>query len=397
MWLKWELCDRNQTVLSELTDRRAGGKVNLGLNAMRRAQLPLSLESEAREMANAIETLLRVTLEGPESFALPLIIGRVSLPEGDSTAEGEQLMLNAVDQLFQLERRLIRKVTGSVWEAVTYTGTDQAQIMWNLINLFSGHGVVKGTLQGGGINRDRTYPPGKELGLALVQMSEVINGPDFELTPTIATDGTLATFNTYYPRLGSDKSAAIRFVHAGKKEDTAVGFNYSLDGAIANRVIAIGAPKEEPSEASPYGIYPGYVAEHAGSIAELGVFEERMQLEDVVETATLEAHAKGAVAAAAFPITFFDFEVAPERFGTEIGSGIPPEFGRDYWIGDTIGCDAYLGGSDVALELAGRITDAELTELESGQLQVKLTCTPEVSSAGVTGSAITLKIPEGFS
>lgn len=398
MHLDWELCDLEQTVLTRLDGRRGGGRVEPGLCAGRRAFCPLSLEDPALELAKAIETVLRVTLKGPDDFSLPLFIGRVVIPErgdeADAESRKEELGLHALDPLFHLDRQLGRIVEGSVWKAVTFSGVDQSQIMWELIDLLEGHGVVEGDLPAS-INRDRTYPPLKEIGQALIEMSEVIGGPDFELEPVVASDGTLCRFNTFYPRQGEDKSADVVFVH-GHAPHTAKGFRFSPGGEeIANRVVAIGAPRDQEGEV-PYAEHPGYVAEHAGSIAHYKApFERRLNLEDVIESATLESHAKAAVAASAFPVPFFDFTAAPEPVGDEAGEGVPPVFGQDYWLGDTIGVQHYADPDGEPLELTGRVTDAVVTELESGQIAVKVSCAPEVSSDGVTGEAITVRVPEG--
>jgi hypothetical protein len=414
MYLDFELCDRNQNVLTRLDNRRPGGWVEVGLDAARRGFCPLSLEDSAYAQAAAVETLLRVTLRGPGEFAKTLFIGRVIIPEQGSSEDEEQLGLNAVDPFFQLERSLIRSVAGAVWNPVTFAATDQSQIMWSLISgvAANDHGIVEGSLPAS-MNRDRTYVPGKEVGAALVEMSEVIGGPDFELEP-VAGEGTdtLARFNTFYPRQGSDKSADVVFVH-GAAPYTASNFIHAPGGdGIVNRVVVVGAPmNEEGEEETPLATFPSYVAEHAASIAQYGVFEKVVQLEDVTEVATLRAHAEGIIAASAYPIPFFDFTASPEQAdGGVVGSdGVPPRFGIDYWIGDTIACHAYLGAVSVdesgapldaegnpvePLKVTGRITDAVITELESGQVAVKLSCSPEVKSEGITGEAITLLVPE---
>lgn len=410
MYLDVELLDRKQNVLTRLDNRRAGTRVEIGLNAARRGFCPLSLEDPAYELAKAVKTLLRVTLKGPDGFSLPLFIGRIIIPEQGDAEEGEQLGLNAIDPSFQLENALIRKVVGSTWEPVTFAAKDQSQIMWELIAAAEGHGVIKGDLPAS-VSRDRTYMPGKEVWPALIEMSEVIGGPDFELEPIAGENtDTLAQLNTFHPRQGSDLSDEIIFVQ-GAPPYTAMGLVHSPGGdGIINRALVIGAPlNNEGEEENPFATFPAYVAEHLGSIAEHDEFEKTIQLEDVTEGATLKAHAEGVVAAAAAPIPYFDFTAAPEQADEETGGGIPPIFGRDYWIGDTIGCHAYLGAAAIGvndvpvddegnpidpLELTGRVTDATVTELESGQVAVKLSCSPEVSSAGITGKAITLKVPE---
>jgi hypothetical protein len=399
--LAWELCDLKQNVLTRLDNRRAGSRVEIGISDARRAFCPLSIEDPAFALATPGNTVLRATLEGPAAFKLPLFIGRVVIPETKSEPSSEEFGINAVDPLgYQLERALIRKVTGAIWESLVFTGVDQSLIMWELIAaaLANGtiHGIVKGLLPAS-IVRDRTYPPTKEVALALTQMTEVINGPDFMLTPTLASDGTLATFNTYYPKLGSDLSATVKFVHAHAPY-TAEGFNLSPAGDdLINRVVAVGAPQQDPLAESTVGIYPGYIAEVATSIAIYGVLEKRLQLEDVTLVPTLESHAKGEVATKAFPVNFFDLTTPAEQAESETGDGIPPAFGKDYFVGDTIAVETYLGPNEDEpnLKVTGRITDAKITENEAGQLSTKLTCAPPTAAAVATGSAITLLIPEG--
>lgn len=401
MQLTWELCDLKQNLLASLDNRRGGGRVELGLNSARRAFCPLSIEDPAFSLATPGKTVLRVTLTGPENFSLPLFIGRVVIPETKSEPSAEGFGINAVDPLgYQLERALIRKAVLTTWESLKFTGVEQTLIMWELIAAAGAAGVLHGVTKGllpASIKRDRTYPPTKEVALALIQMTEVINGPDFMLTPTVAGDGSLVTFNTYYPQLGSDLSATVKFVHAAPPY-TAEAFNLSPAGdQLVNRVVAVGAPQQDPTGESPVGIYPGYVAEVKSSVDIYGAIEKRLQLEDVTEAATLEAHAKGEVQTKAFPVNFFDFTTAAEQADVETGDGIPPAFGRDYFIGDTVGVETYLGESETVpnLSLTGRITDAKVTENEAGQLATKVTCAPTTAAAVATGSAITLLIPEG--
>ncbi|HEY3434206.1 MAG TPA: hypothetical protein VGK41_01000 [Solirubrobacterales bacterium] len=399
MLLDWELTDLKQNLIARLDGRRGGGWVELGSNAGRAAFCPLSIEDPAYQIAEAVKTLLRITLRDPrDGWSLPLFIGRVTIPETKDGKDGEQLGLSARDPFFHLSRLLVRQVTGSVWEARTFKAIEQELIMWSLIeNAPASHGIIKGALSASGVKRDRTYPPTKEIALAIQQMAEVINGPDFEVQPIVAADGTFARFNTFYPQQGSDKTGSVKFIHRREPNGT-TEFNLAPAGDdICNRCVAVGAPIQEPSEGSPYGIYPGYVAEHAASIAAYGAWERRVQFEDVKETATLQAHAQAVVAASAFPIPHFDYTAAPERASDETGDGVPPIFGRDYWLNDLVRCEAHLPQLADPLVLDGRVVDAKVTEDEStGQLKVKTGCSILVSSAGLTGQAITLKIPEGL-
>jgi hypothetical protein len=85
----------------------------------------------------------------------------------------------------------------------TFTQVDQAQILPALIDHASptalelslgvpDNGIAFGTLQSGGVLRDRTYETGAQIYQQIVDMSGVIDGIDFSFTPQDRTDGVLA-------------------------------------------------------------------------------------------------------------------------------------------------------------------------------------------------------------
>jgi hypothetical protein len=190
----------------------------------------------------------------------------------------------------------------------------------------------------------------------------------------------------------------VKFV-CGAESSTATQFIHAPGGdGIVNRAVVVGAPlnNETEEEGPPVlaATFPGYVAEDLASIAEYGAWEQLVQLEDVTQVATMQSHAEAVVAAAAVPIPYFDFTAAQEQVDEEEGDGIPPRFGLDYWIGDTVAVDFWAPGATEALEVTGRITDATVTEQESGAVAVKSSCSPAVKSEGITGRAITIIVPE---
>lgn len=84
----------------------------------------------------------------------------------------------------------------------SYTNTDAGQIAWGLINTTQGLtggnlGITQGTIQATQ-NRDRAYLDEK-IGEKIIQLTEVINGFDFEITPSIKVN-TLGVFNVYSKR-----------------------------------------------------------------------------------------------------------------------------------------------------------------------------------------------------
>jgi hypothetical protein len=403
MRLDWELCDLNQNVLARLDNRRAGAKVEIGLNSYRRASCPISLEDPARGLAESMNTVLRATLRGPGDFSRVLAIARVTIPEQSGSSDSDGEIIYATDALAECDAALIGRrippayayVPGSTVVVMPkwFYETEQSEIMWTVIEDSAIETVAQGSLEGY-VERNRTYPPGKSVGEVLLQMSEAIDGPDFEFEPVVRDDGVLCQFNTFHPKQGQDLSGEIVFAY-GKSPFTATEFNFA-PGGLVNRATVVGAPIQDAFEGDSLLMHPAYIAKHEASIAEFGTFEEYEALEDVSEITTLEAHAKAIVGAGAYPTPFFTFASAFEQVDSEVGPGVPPAFGRDYWIGDTIGLSVrtpdWTEGQD-DLELTGRITDAELTELDSGQLAVRLTCSPQISDVDVTGEIATVIQP----
>jgi len=403
MHLKWELLDLEQTLIAELENRRAGGWVEIGLNSYRNAELPLSVEDEVSLLAEPVKTVLRCTLLGPDDFERIIFQGRIAIPEesGDTNL-GAGVKLSANDPLTECEDSLIRtditypNPSTDAWGITEVTNIEQSLIMWGLIAASDVDTIKLGDREGS-VNRDRTYLPGKVLKDALVEMSEVENGPDFELNPIEDVTGKLVEFKTYYPSQGDDLSDEIRFVHGTDPDDdetpqeTASAYTYTPGGRIYNRIVATGFAFAFYGNA----IQPTYVAEHAASIGEYGVFEKVLDLPELTidDNAALQAHAEAECAANAYPIPYFQFIPAMEQVGSETGVGVPWAFGRDYWIGDTIGLDVHRPDGSV-LELAGRITDAKLIETDTGQLQVNLTCSTSVSFSGVDSEFLWIVQPE---
>jgi hypothetical protein len=84
----------------------------------------------------------------------------------------------------------------------SYTNTDAGQIAWGLINTTQGLtggdlGLTQGTIQATQ-NRVRQYFD-ESIGEKIIQLTEVINGFDFLITPSIK-DNTLSVFNVYAKR-----------------------------------------------------------------------------------------------------------------------------------------------------------------------------------------------------
>ena len=115
----------------------------------------------------------------------------------------------------------------------SYTDTPQQDIMWDVISRCNeknggDYGIRRGTHSGDTVNRDRSYER-KEVASLITQMSNVINGCDFEFTPDKLFN-TYQTKGTYRP--------SVRLTYPGNIQ--AFNFTRTLD-KVANYVYGIGS------------------------------------------------------------------------------------------------------------------------------------------------------------
>lgn len=114
-----------------------------------------------------------------------------------------------------------------------YTDTPQQDIMWDVISRCNektggDYGIRRGTHSGESVNRDRSYER-KEVASLIQQMSNVINGCDFEFTPDKLFN-TYQTKGTYRP--------SVRLTYPGNIQS--FNFTRTLD-KVANYVYGIGS------------------------------------------------------------------------------------------------------------------------------------------------------------
>lgn len=411
MHLGWELLNLDQTPVELGGDpvtfdgRQAGGKVEIGVNSVRKAELPLSLDDPVRDLITPLDKLLRVRLYG-DSWSEIIFQGKI-IPESSGSAEGGVVSVSAVDPLAQLNALLIRSASivggKEIWDVVKlgqsfilFPNSAQSDIVWGLVSSVTGHGVKKGTLAPEAPSMEMEYEAGGSIGETITQLCELAGSIDFELVPVEASDGTICELNTYYPHQGTDKTSTVKFVY-GAAPESAVAFTHSPGGEIVNRVIflsvlaglggsndATSAIYENKDSIEAYGPYEQIVDMHSVTAAGLGAwFQSGRQL----------------IATKAFPIDYFSVTPAPELVdgGDPDGFGVPPVFGpgpdADYWVGDTIAVEAHRPGDAEPLALEGRITDATLTETASGQLTVSIDCAPEPSDTDITERPLEIRVP----
>lgn len=143
---------------------------------------------------------------------------------GDDTKHTVEV--SALDYRAVLARR--RLYTG---DTLTYTGTDQAEIAWGLVSstqarTAGGLGISKGWTgtTPTGVNRDRTYEVRDSVGERIQELSEVINGFDWGVTPISAAGLQL---DVWYPQRGADRGVVLEaggLVKAWRREVTAADY-----------------------------------------------------------------------------------------------------------------------------------------------------------------------------
>lgn len=193
---------------------------------------------------------------------------------------------------------------------VRYDNTDGGLIAWNIIDasqqLENGNfGIQQGTIQTS-VPRDRSYSD-KNIRDAIIELSEVINGFDFEITWN-------KFFNVYYPKIGSRRTD-IAFTYPGNIIDIA----FERDGMkLANEIIAKGA-----------GFGDDVIRTTAEDETSRGVYKLRQDIisyNDISRLETLQEHADGERDVKKYyrdvPDIIVDGSVEPQLLNYNIGDEI---------------------------------------------------------------------------
>jgi hypothetical protein len=128
--------------------------------------------------------------------------GRIGATSDTLDGTTHTVQLSAVDYRGLLDRRIVHS-------AVTYTGVDQSQIAWNLINTSQGLsggdvGITRGPTWNHGVTRTRNYEAGKSIGEAIQQLGNVIDGFEWEIDPELR-------FRTWQPQRGAARDFVAEY------------------------------------------------------------------------------------------------------------------------------------------------------------------------------------------
>jgi hypothetical protein len=184
---------------------------------------------------------------------------------------------------------------------VTYTATDQGAIAEDLVEVEAqsakpgGDLAVTSPTNTHGVTRDRTYVGNelKQIGEAVEQLSEVIDGFDWSLDTTYDAGSITHTFRTWYPRKGRIAGATGHVFELGRN---IVELEVDEDGSIcANTIHGVGAGEGADmvrvSVTDSSALAEGYP-----------LLEDRLIRKDIKEIDTLDGHVRYTLAERSRPI-----------------------------------------------------------------------------------------------
>lgn len=388
--LSWLCVGPFQGKKANFFNRRAGSVVAGGLNVPRTARLELATEDPAAATITPLDRFLKVTFRDA-----PLFQGKIMVPDyrGENAEQDpDSVTVSAVDPSFSLDRRSTRKLRRHFVDTpgpgvIVVTQYPFSDLMWKYVlianptpdELDSGiptHGIVRGAIPSPDpLVTAADYSDGTHVLQVLNDLSSKTNGPDFELEPIEATDGSMARFNVYYPRQGTDRSASV-VLEYGLGTENVHSLDYQLSGnEVCNRFTAVGKANKKGNKA------PAWVEDSLESQQKYGILQDTATFSGIRNIDFLHQFARDQVYARAFPVEFADVVLIDD--GT-----LTPQFGpyADFWMGDTV----TLRSARPAVDTKMRVTDWEITELEEGAAQIKLTMADDTPVGGLTGSETTV-------
>lgn len=283
--------------LGELTG--AGSrKLTVSVDSHASASCELAGDAEQAYLISELATDLIVYRDGDRLFR-----GRVGPTTDTVTADGHRVTVNAHDYRALLDRRILHN-------PISFNQVDQEAIGWGLITatqqMPGGNlGITRGAGQATGVLRDRTdYEPGKPVGEALTQLSEVINGFEWHIDPDLV-------YRVHYPRRGANRGYILDF------GGTAAAVTRNIDpGRYANAVRVTGDDTTTPVVRTAADI----------AAAATGRFDLVEAISDVSEQSTLAQRADRLLADSDQLIPAYTVTLTP---GVWKGRG-------DLWAGDTV-------------------------------------------------------------
>lgn len=175
-------------------------RVTFRLRAPSEASFTLDGDNPQATEITELVTDLHIYRDGERLYR-----GRVGATRDTADADRHTVDVQTADYRALLLRRILYDSDQLSWVA-----TDQADIALELIGetqsrIHGDLGITEGVGNPTGVTRDRNYEPGKPIGEAIQELSEVIDGFDWDINPdTKALD-------IYYPERGTDNGVVLDY------------------------------------------------------------------------------------------------------------------------------------------------------------------------------------------
>lgn len=208
------------------------------LNGIGSCSFKLNVLEPSLTKANFIPYITQIAVKENNTI---IWVGPYSNFSGDVKDIDGTITINAYSYLHHLNFRNTDKLT-------EFNNVEQTQILRNLVDLIQNrpNGKLGITLnsENTGILRDRTYEY-KNVAEAFIQMSQVINGMDFDFIPIQNGAGLLSSVNLQFYNL---KKGTIRnnlpALSLGKL-GTVYSANFSFNGELYNSIISEGSGSQD--------------------------------------------------------------------------------------------------------------------------------------------------------
>jgi len=312
--------------LAELTEARSR-RLDFGLDDDAKASWTLPGRHQQTALIDEIENDVVVARDGVALFR-----GRINASDDTVSANVHTCTFNAVDYRGLLARRILWPTS-----TATFTQIDQAQIAATLINESQALGTlgIIASPAATGVKRDRTYDVGSTIGELIASLGRVINGFEWDISPTLA-------LRIFYPQrgvvtpvfvaeYGRNVTDVRRTVASG---DFANAIRYSGKDGVASAIRVI-TPGPE------------------------GRWERQLGNPDVTTAGAVNDQADGAIAAVSTITPAYSVTLAPGVWAPGV-----------VWLGDTVRLLVRSGRLDV--NTTARVVGASIDIGDHGEEQVSL-------------------------
>jgi hypothetical protein len=266
----------------------------------------------------------------------PLFRGRIGGTSDTADANGMVSSFGAADYRAILQRRILYE-----GNTISYLSQDQSAIAWGLVSTTQGMnggdlGIVRGIGQTTGVVRDRSdYQYGDSIGQALDNLSQVIDGFDYDFEPN-AVDASLA-FNVYYPARGVDKGSVLDY--GGRVTD----FTRQVDPATyGNAVRATGGEVSDSNGNNPKQIASVFAISPTVDTDPTGRWDLQFSEQSITVPDTLRAKAVATLRAGLIVQPSWQVTLGPGTWGGPVD---------DFWLGDQVILTASIGRLNVVESL----------------------------------------------